>query len=48
MWRIIRFEADMSAFEITFDKRKSSQYRQGNKVLVTALPNTAFCPVQFL
>ena len=37
MWRNIRFEADGSAFEITFDKRKNSQYREGNKVLATAL-----------
>ncbi len=28
-------EADGSAFEITFDKRKNSQYRQDKKVLVT-------------
>ncbi len=26
-WRNIRFEADGSAFEITFDKRKNCQYR---------------------
>ena len=48
MWRNIRFEADGSAFEITFDKRKNCQYRQGNKVLVTALPNVAVCPVRML
>jgi integrase len=48
MWRNIRFEADGSAFEITFDKRKNCQYRQGNKVLVTALPNAAVCPVRML
>jgi integrase len=48
MWRNIRFEADGSAFEITFDKRKNSKYRQGNKVLVTALPNVAVCPVHML
>ncbi len=27
MWRNIRLEAYGSAFEITFDKRKNSQYR---------------------
>jgi hypothetical protein len=48
MWRNIRFEADGSAFEITFDKRKNSQYRQGNKVLVTALPNFVDCPLRML
>ncbi len=26
MWRNIRFEADGSAFEIAFDKRKNSQF----------------------
>jgi len=48
MWRYIRFEADGGAFEISFDKRKSCQYRQGNKLLVTALPNVATCPVRML
>jgi integrase len=48
MWSNIRFEEDGSAFEITFDKRKNAQYRQGNKVLVTALPNAAICPVRML
>ena len=48
MWRNICFEADGSAFEITFDKRKNCQYRQCNKVLVTALPNDAVCPVRML
>ena len=48
MWRNIHFEADGSAFEITFDKRKNSQHRQGNKVLVTAIPNDALCPVRML
>ncbi len=47
-WWNIRFEADGSAFEITFDKRKNCQYRQGNKVLVTTLPHVALCPVRLL
>ncbi len=34
MWRNIRFEADGSAFEITFDKRKNSQFRQGTRYWV--------------
>jgi integrase len=48
MWRNIRLEADGRAFEITFDKRKNSQYRQGNKVLVTPLTNVAVCPARVL
>ena len=48
MWRNIHFEADGSAFEITFVKRKNSLYRQGNKVLVTTIPNAAVCPVRML
>jgi len=34
LWYNIHFEADGSAFEITFDKRKNAQFRQGNKPLV--------------
>ena len=48
MWRNIRFEADGSAFTITFDKRKNSQFRQGNKVLVAAFPSDTMCPVRLL
>ena len=48
MWRNIRFEANGNAFEIAFDKRKNYQYRQGNKVLVTALPNASVCLVRML
>ncbi len=48
MWWNIRFEADGSAFEITFNKRNNSQYRQGSKVLVSALPLAAACPVILL
>ncbi len=48
MWRDIRLEADGSAFEITFDKRKNSQFRHGNKVLVNALPNATVCPQRML
>ncbi len=48
MWRNIRFEADGSAFEITFDTRKNSQFRQGNKVLVSVFPLAIVCPVRLL
>jgi hypothetical protein len=34
----IRFESDGSGYEITLDKRKNAQFRQGNKVLVTSSP----------
>jgi hypothetical protein len=40
--------ADGSGYEITFDKRKNEQYRQGNKVLVASSPLTAVCPVRLL
>ena len=48
LWRNIRFEADGSAFEITFDKRKNAQFRQGSKVLVAASPSLVVCPVRML
>ena len=35
-WRNIRSVEDGSGFEITFEKRKNAQYRQGNKVLVAS------------
>ena len=44
IWRNIHFEADGSAFEITFDKRKNAHIRQENKVLVSAFPLVAVCP----
>ena len=39
----VRIMADGSGFEITFDKRKNAQYRQGNKVLVASSPLTPVC-----
>jgi integrase len=48
VWRNIRFEADGSVFKISFDKRNNSQYRQVNKVLVTALPNAAIYQARML
>jgi len=48
-WRNIRVEADGIAIEITFDKPKNSQFRQGNKVLVAAFPSAlVLCPVRLL
>jgi hypothetical protein len=35
-WENIKFESDLSSFKITFEIRKNSQFRQGNKVLVAA------------
>ncbi len=32
LWRNVRFVEDGSGFEISFDKRKIAQFRQGNKV----------------
>ena len=37
---------DGSGFEISFDKRKNAQFRQGNKVLVASSPFV--CPVRLL
>ena len=47
-WRNVRFVADGSGFELTFDKRKNAQFRQGNKVLVASSPTEAVCPVRML
>jgi hypothetical protein len=47
-WRNIRFVEDGSGFEITFDKRKNAQFRQGNKVLVAANPSATICPLKLL
>jgi hypothetical protein len=35
-WGDIKFESDLSSFEITFEIKKNSKFRQGNKVLVPA------------
>lgn len=47
-WRNVRFEAEGSAFELTFEKRKNAQFRQGNKVMVAANPLGSVCPVSLL
>jgi hypothetical protein len=46
-WRNIKFEADSSCFEITFEIRKNAQFRQGNKVIVSA-SNDEVCPLKLL
>jgi hypothetical protein len=47
-WRNIRFVENGSGFEITFEKRKSAQYRQGNKVLVASCHDAVVCPLRLL
>jgi hypothetical protein len=47
-WKNLRFVEDGSGFEITFDKRKNCQYRQGNKVLVASCPTAVVCPMRLL
>ncbi len=47
-WRNLRFVEDGSGFEITFEKRKNAQYRQGNKVLVASCPDAFVCPTRLL
>ena len=44
--RNVRFEAERSGYELSFDKRKNAQYRKGNKVLVASSPLTTVCPVR--
>jgi hypothetical protein len=48
LWRNARFEEDGSGYELSFDRRKNAQYRQGNKVLVASSPLSAVCPVRLL
>jgi integrase len=43
-WKNIKFESDSSSFEITFEIRKSAQFRQGNKVIVSAIKQEV-CPL---
>ena len=45
-WRNLRFEPDGSSFKITFEKRKNTKFRQGNKVVVAAAkPDASVCPL---
>jgi hypothetical protein len=46
-WKNINFESDFSSFEITFEIRKNAQFRQGNKVIVSA-SNELVCPLKLL
>jgi hypothetical protein len=46
--KIVRFEADGSGYELSFEKRENAQYQQGNKVLVASSPLTPVCPVRLL
>ncbi len=46
-WGNIKFEKDLSSFEITFEIRKNSRFRQGNKVLVAATKGV-ICPLKLL
>jgi hypothetical protein len=48
LWSNIRFDADGSVFEITFDKRKNAQFRQGNNVVVASSLLSAACYVRLL
>ena len=48
LWSNIRFELDGSGFERTFDTRKNSHFRQGNKMFVDYSPLAAACPVRLL
>ncbi len=48
LWRNVRLVEDGSGFEISFDKRKNAQVRQGNKVLVASSPLAVVCPVRLL
>ncbi len=40
--------ADWRGYEITFEKRKNEQYRQGSKVLVASSPLSTVCPVRLM
>ena len=46
-WENIHLESDLSSFTITFEGRKNSQFRQGNKVTVAAA-NYIICPLKLL
>ena len=46
-WGNIKFEKDLSSLEITFEIRKNSHFRQGNKILVAATKDV-ICPIKLL
>ncbi len=41
-WGNIKFESNLSSFEITFENRKNSQFHQGNRILVAATKDDIF------
>jgi integrase len=46
-WKNIKFESDSNFFEITFEIRKNAQFRQGNKLIVSAT-NDVVCLLHVL
>jgi hypothetical protein len=46
-WSNIRFESYSSSFELSFEKRKNAQFRQENKVIVSATYEEV-CPLNLL
>jgi hypothetical protein len=46
-WGNIKFETDLSSFEITYEIRKKSHLRQRNKILVAATKDS-ICPLHLL
>ena len=48
LWRNVRFEADGSGYELSFDTRKNAQYRQGYMVLVANSLLSAVYPIRLL
>jgi hypothetical protein len=46
-WENIKFDSDLNSFKITFELRKNSQFRQGNKVMVAATKDN-ICPLKIL
>ena len=47
-WRNVHFLENRSAYELNFDKRKNTQYRQENKVMVASAPLAVICPVRLM
>ena len=46
-WDNVKFASDLSSFEITFERRKNSQFRQASKVTVAAAKDQ-ICPLKLL
>jgi len=47
-WRNVQFEADGNNFHLSFEKKKDTQYGQGNRVIVVAAPSGSMCPLKLL